>query len=80
MTHNLCVSCPVAQADINPLLHSGHNSVRMVKISIIKLEGIIKNISVERRDYKSVDEKRLCILGYVPKNDEKKNPGSKRLK
>ena len=28
---------------------------------------------------KSVDEKSLSILGYVPKNDENKNPGSRGL-
>ena len=29
--------------------------------------------SYERRTYESVDEKCLSLLGYVPKNDEKKN-------
>ena len=29
------------------------------KFSILKLEGIIKKISYERRDYESVDEKSL---------------------
>ena len=29
------------------------------------------------RDYESVDEKSLPILGYVPKTDEKNNSGSK---
>ena len=45
---------------------------------ILKLEGIIKKISYERRDYESVDEKSL-ILGYIPKNDVKYNSGSKGL-
>ena len=38
---------------------SAHKSVRISKISILKLEGIIKKISYERRDYESVDEKSL---------------------
>ena len=38
---------------------SAHESVRIVKISILKLEGIIKKISYKRRDYESVDEKSL---------------------
>ena len=45
--------------NINPLLPSAHKSVRITKISILKLEGIIKKISYERRDYESVDEKSL---------------------
>ena len=36
---------------------SAHKSVRIARISILKLEGIIKKISYERRDYESVDEK-----------------------
>ena len=44
---------------INPLVPSAHKSVRIDKISILKLEGIIKKISYERRDYESVDEKSL---------------------
>ena len=38
---------------------SVHKSVRIAKISILKLEGIIKQISYERRDYESVDENSL---------------------
>ena len=38
---------------------SEHKGVRIAKISILKLEGIIKIISYERRDYESVDEKSL---------------------
>ena len=38
---------------------SVHKSVRIAKITILKLEGIIKKISYERRDYESVDEKSL---------------------
>ena len=44
---------------VNPLVPSAHKSVRISKISIPKLEGIIKKISYERRDYESVDEKGL---------------------
>ena len=33
---------------------SAHKSVRISKISILKLEGIIKKISYERRDYESM--------------------------
>ena len=44
---------------INPLVPSVHKSVRIAKISILKLEGVIKKISNERRDYESVDEKSL---------------------
>ena len=43
----------------NPLVPSAHKSVRIAKISILKLKGIIKKISYERRDYESVDEKGL---------------------
>ena len=44
---------------LNPLLPSVHKSARFGKILILKLEGIIKKISYERRDYESVDEKSL---------------------
>ena len=37
---------------------SAHKSASIAKISI-KLEGIIKKISYERRDYESVDQKSL---------------------
>ena len=43
----------------NPLLPIAYKSARIDKISILKLEGIIKKISYERRDYESVDEKSL---------------------
>ena len=42
---------------INPLLPRAANTRRIAKIFI--LEGIIKKISYERRDYESVDEKSL---------------------
>ena len=38
-------------------MHTGHCSVRTAKI--LTLEGILKKISYERRDYESVDEKIL---------------------
>ena len=38
---------------------SAHKSVRIAKSSILKLEGIIKKISYERRGYESVDENSL---------------------
>ena len=63
---------------LNPLLPIAHKSARIDKISILKSEGIIKKISYERRDYESVDEKKP-ILGYVSKNYEKKNSGTKGL-
>ena len=44
---------------LNPLLPIAHKSAPIGKISILKLEGIIKKISYERRDYESVDEKSL---------------------
>ena len=43
----------------NPLLPIAHKSAQIDKISILKLEGINKKISYERRDYESVDEKSL---------------------
>ena len=46
-------------SNFNPLVPSAHKSVRIAKISNLKLEGIIKKISYERRDYESVDEKSL---------------------
>ena len=41
-----------------------YKSARIDKSSILKLEGIIKKISYERRDYESVEEKsssQLCL-------------------
>ena len=48
-----------SHVNINPLLPIAHKSAQIDKISILKLEGIIKKISYERRDYESVDEKSL---------------------
>ena len=55
---------------VNPQLPSAANMRRSAKILILILEGIIKKISYERRDYESADKKKL-ILVYVPKNYEK---------
>ena len=44
---------------LNPLLPSAANMRLGAKILILILEGIIKEISFERRDYESVDEKSL---------------------
>ena len=51
------------RSTINPLVPSAHKSARIAKISILKLEGIIKQKknSYERRDYESVDEKSLSM-------------------
>ena len=43
----------------NPSLPSVLIWHRLAKLSILILEGIIKKISYERRDYESVDEKSL---------------------
>ena len=59
----------------NHLLPSAHKSSRIVKILILKLEGTIKKISYQRRDYDSVDEKSLSYA-TCPK---KQNSGSKGL-
>ena len=44
---------------INPLVHSVHYKGRLTKI--LFLEGILKKISYERREYESVDEKILSF-------------------
>ena len=44
---------------INPLVPNAHESVRIAKISILKLEWITQKMSYECRDYESVDEKSL---------------------
>ena len=63
---------------INPLLPIAHKSARIDKISILKLKGIIKKISYERRDYESVDEKSLSKA--MSQKTTKKNSGTKGLK
>ena len=42
-------------------MHSANKSARITQISILKLEGIIKKNSYERRDSESVDEKRQSL-------------------
>ena len=59
MTHHYNSSFLFSFRHINPLVPIAHKSARIGKISILKLEGIIKKISYERRDYESVDEKSL---------------------
>ena len=44
---------------INPLVHSVHYKGRLTKILILILEGFLKKISYERRNYEFVDEKIL---------------------
>ena len=51
---------PLERKDvINPFPPSVPIWHRLAKLSILILEGIIKKISYERRDYESVDEKSL---------------------
>ena len=50
-----CTKFPV----VNPLLHIGHYSIRLAKILILKLEGVIEKISYECRVYESVDDSSL---------------------
>ena len=47
---------------INPLPPSVPIWNRLAKLSFSILEGIIKKISYERRDYESVDEKEPIIV------------------
>ena len=58
--HNLLVICYVIKLfDFYITKKKKYKSVRIAKISILKLVGIIKKISYERRDYESVDEKSI---------------------
>ena len=50
--------------------------LRSANILNLNEEGIIEKNSYERRAFESVDEKSLFTLGYVTKNDEKKNSWS----
>ena len=47
------------QNRFNPLLHIGHYIVRMIKISILKEEEIIKKFLYERSVYELVDDSSL---------------------
>ena len=62
-----------------PLLPIAYKSARIDKISNLKLEGIIKKDSYERRDYESVEEKSLSQAICLEKL-WKKNSGTKGLK
>ena len=64
---------------LNPLLPIAYESAQIDKISVLKLEGIIKKISYERRDYESVEEKSLP-QAMSRKKLWKKNTGTKGLK
>ena len=64
---------------INPFPPSVPVWHRLAKLSIFILEGIIKKISYERRDYESVNEKSLS-WAMSRKNDERKNSGGKGLR
>ena len=64
---------------LNPLLPIAYKSARIDKISILKLEGIIKQISYERRDYESVEEKSIPKLCLEKLQKIKKNSGTKVL-
>ena len=46
-----CGKISLQSAAVNHLLPIAHKSARIDKISILKLEGIIKKISYERRVY-----------------------------
>ena len=63
----------------NPLLPIAYKSARIDKISILKLEGIIKkNFLWASRLW--VGRGKKLISGYVSKNYEKKNSGTKGFK
>ena len=64
--------------EINLLLPIAHKSARTGKISILKLEGIIKKISYWASRL-WIGRRKELILGYVSKN-YKKNSGTKGLK
>ena len=54
------------------------NSSRIVKISILNKKGSLKKFLQMSGIW--VGRRKEPILGYAPKNDEKKNSGSKELK
>ena len=55
----------------NPLLPNVPQMERLAKILILVQEGFIQNISCERRDYESVDEK-ILSEAMSQKNYEKR--------
>ena len=60
----------IIAVDFNPLVPSVANMRRNAKILILILEGIIKKISYEHRDYELVDEK--TYLSLCPEKLRKK--------
>ena len=48
---------------------------RLAKLSVLNLEGIIKNNSYERRDYESVDKKSLSKAMFRKKTTKKRIQG-----
>ena len=67
-----------SEMQLNPLLAIAHKSARIGKISILKLEGIIKKILWASRLW--VGRRKKPILGYVSKNYKKNNnSGTKGL-
>ena len=56
---NLAMESIILLRRVNPFPPSMPIWHRLAKLSILILEGIIKKISYERRDYESVDEKSL---------------------
>ena len=68
-------SLSICTRTLNPLLPSAHKSARIGKILILKLEGIIKKISYERRNYEL--SKRAYLRLCLEKLKKKKNSGTK---
>ena len=61
---NICWCVRIHKIKIDPFnplvfMAIAHKSLRIAKILILILKGIIKKISYERRDYESQDEKSL---------------------
>ena len=63
---------------LNPLLPIVPYMTCLAKTLISILKGIIKKIIWASRLW--VGRRKEPILGYVPRNDDKRNSGSKRLK
>ena len=54
------------------IMPRAHKSTRIAKISILKLEGIIKNVSYERCDYESVGRRKEPIYRLFHDKTSKK--------
>ena len=79
MLHLIFLSgCCFVSLVFKPLLPIARKNARIGKISILKLEGIIKKNYYERRDNESVDEKSLS-KAMSRKTTKKKNSGTKGL-